>query len=134
MPQNAGKVGYRRIAEDLKEKIESGVHPVGEPLPSFDSLAATYDVKIGVARNAVYALRDEGIIDVVAGVGSLVAVKPSEAPPSEREQLMREIANMRERIEQVAAGLAELRHEVHEDRQARAQPGQGEPQVRQVRP
>lgn len=124
MEQGAGRVSYRRIAEDLKAKIENGAYPVGKPLPSFESLAAEHKVKSGVARNAVYSLRDEGIIDVVPGVGSLVMFKPSEAPPPERERLMQEIVRMRERIEQVAGELAELRREVHGDQQppARARP------------
>lgn len=134
MPQYAGRVGYRRIADDLKEKIENGFYPVGETLPSFGSLASQYGVKEGVARNAVYALRDEGIIDVEAGKGSVVVHKPSEAPPSERDQLMQQIASMRARIEQVAGEVAELRREVREGQQPPAPARQGSRPASQARP
>src|SRR4051812_37832085 len=87
-------IGYRRVAELLKTKIEDGTYPIGELLPSYDAVAAEYGVSKNVARDALASLRDEGIVETLAGIGSTVLVKPSDAPGSEREQIMQRIARL----------------------------------------
>lgn len=124
MEKKGARAGYKRVAEDLRQKIEAGTYPVGELMPSYDAIAVEYDVSKNVARDAIAALRDAGIVDVAPGIGTTVLSKPSELPASERDQLMQQIARMQERIEQVAADVVELRREMHGDRQppARARP------------
>lgn len=132
--KKASRAGYRLIAERLKEKIESGDYPVGKLMPSYEAIAAEHGVSKNVARDAVALLEHAGIAERAAGIGTTVLCKPSEAPPSEREQLMQQIASMRERIEQVAGEVAELRREVHEGPQPPAPTRRAGQPASRVRP
>lgn len=113
-----GPVGYRRISDDLKDKIERGAYPVGDQLPSYDLLAETYGVKLGVARNAVYALRDEGIVRVDPGIGTVVLRKPSDAPPprdipAELDEVAATVQRMSDQLDsEVMPDLAGLREQL----------------------
>lgn len=79
--QRVVRAGYRRIAEQLEQLIEDGTYPVEGLLPSYDAIAAEYEVSKSVARDAVGVLGKKGIVDVAAGIGTTVLRKPSEVPP-----------------------------------------------------
>ncbi|MGI5247619.1 GntR family transcriptional regulator [Dactylosporangium sp. CA-139066] len=116
--ESVGPVGYRRISDDLKDKIEREVYPVGGALPSYDSLAETYGVKVGVARNAVYSLRDEGIVNVTPGIGTEVRRKPSDIPPppdipARLDEVAATVQRMSDQIDgQITPDLADLREQL----------------------
>lgn len=74
------QAGYRRIAELLEQKIESGTYPVGSTLPSYTAIAAEYDVSMNVARDAVGSLGKRGIVSVAPGIGTTVLRRPSDTP------------------------------------------------------
>jgi GntR family transcriptional regulator len=63
---------WRRVADDLRRRIESGEFPPGGPLPSLTSLAEQYDVGRTTARKAVDALRGDGLVESVRGWGTFV--------------------------------------------------------------
>ena len=63
---------WRRVADDLRLRIESGEFPPGAPLPSLTSLAEQYQVGRTTARKAVDALRDDGLVESVRGWGTFV--------------------------------------------------------------
>lgn len=79
--QRVVRAGYRRIAEQLEQLIEDGTYPVDGLLPSYDTIAAEYDVSKSVARDSVGILVKKGIVDVAAGIGTTVLRKPSDVPP-----------------------------------------------------
>ena len=58
---------WRRVADDLRRRIESGEFSPGAPLPSLTSLAEQYQVSRTTARKAVNALRDDGLVKSVRG-------------------------------------------------------------------
>lgn len=64
---------YGNIAIDLRSRLQAGTWPVGERLPSEDTLADEYDVSRMTLRKALEALRHEGLITSVHGVGHMVA-------------------------------------------------------------
>lgn len=64
---------YRRIAADLRSRIESGDLKPGEQVPSASELCDTYGVSRNTALRALKLLRDEGLIVVEQGWGSFVA-------------------------------------------------------------
>jgi len=70
-PQAARPV-YQQIADQLRSAITSGVLEAGAQLPSEHELVAEHGVSRGTARQAIMLLRNEGLIDVVHGLGSFV--------------------------------------------------------------
>jgi GntR family transcriptional regulator len=63
---------WRRVAADLRRRIESGEWPPGGPLPTLDTLATEYQVSKSTARKAVACLQDEGLVVSYRGWGSFV--------------------------------------------------------------
>ncbi|GAA5035763.1 GntR family transcriptional regulator [Streptomyces siamensis] len=63
---------YQQVAAAIREAILSGEFPPGSLLPSEAQLMARYEVSRPTVRNAVAALRAEGLIDVRHGKGSFV--------------------------------------------------------------
>ena len=63
---------YRQVAAAIRDGIASGEFPPGAPLPSESQLIERYQVSRPTVRNAVAALRSEGLIEVIHGKGSFV--------------------------------------------------------------
>lgn len=68
---------YRQVAAAIRDGIASGEFPPGAPLPSETQLIERYGVSRPTVRNAVAALRSEGLIEVIHGKGSFVRGTPS---------------------------------------------------------
>ncbi|MEV4501607.1 GntR family transcriptional regulator [Streptomyces klenkii] len=63
---------YQQVAAAIRDAILAGEFPPGAPLPSEAQLIERYKVSRPTVRNAVAALRAEGLIDVQHGKGSFV--------------------------------------------------------------
>ncbi|MFG1837934.1 GntR family transcriptional regulator [Micromonospora sp. NPDC049175] len=70
---------YRAIAEELRERIESGVIPPGALLPTESTLTTEYRASRGTVRQAIAALRDDGLVATEHGRGTYVQVSPLKA-------------------------------------------------------
>jgi GntR family transcriptional regulator len=70
------EVRYRAIADELRERVESGDLPAGALLPSESELSGAYDVSRVTVRKALDILRDEGLVDSRQGFGWFVATDP----------------------------------------------------------
>jgi GntR family transcriptional regulator len=68
---------YRQVAAAIRDAIVYGEYPPGSPLPSEAQLIRRYEVSRPTVRNAIAALRTEGLIAVVHGKGSFVRGVPS---------------------------------------------------------
>ncbi len=112
------RAGYRRIAEQLEQRIEEGFYPVGELLPSYDALAAEFAASKSVARDAVGILEGKGIVDVAAGIGTTVLRKPSDVPPApdipaRLDEVAATVQRMSDQLnEQVTPDLADIREQL----------------------
>lgn len=72
-------VRYRAIAEELRERIDRGVYPVGSKLPSIAALMKEFDVKgLNTVRDAQQVLVNEGLLRPEQGVGVWVMAKTAE--------------------------------------------------------
>ena len=72
-------VRYRAIAEELRERIDRGVYPVGSKLPSIAALMKEFDVKgLNTVRDAQQMLVNEGLLRPEQGVGVWVIAKTAE--------------------------------------------------------
>ncbi|QEU94646.1 GntR family transcriptional regulator [Streptomyces kanamyceticus] len=63
---------YQQVASAIREAILSGEFEPGAPLPSEAQLIERYQVSRPTVRNAVAALRAEGLVNVRHGKGSFV--------------------------------------------------------------
>ncbi|WP_165985447.1 GntR family transcriptional regulator [Streptomyces sp. YIM 98790] len=68
---------YKQVAAALRHAITSGEFPPGTPLPSETQLIERYQVSRPTVRNAIAALRAEGLIEVIHGKGSYVRTQPT---------------------------------------------------------
>lgn len=90
MPRKPGEpLKYREIADDLRRRIDGGEFPPGSKLPPERDLVQEYGKAQGTIRQALAALRDEGITE--SRVGSGVYVR--EWRPIVRNALKRVLAD-----------------------------------------
>lgn len=102
----------RRLFEQLAEQIKSGRLAPGERLPTEQALTRAARVSRTVVREAVAALRAEGLVITRQGVGAFVSAEPQRAPfriEPERLQSIDDVLNVMELrlgVEIESAGLA----------------------------
>lgn len=102
----------RQLFEQLAGEIRSGRLAPGARLPTEQALTRAARVSRTVVREAVAALRAEGLVITRQGVGAFVSAEPTSAPfriEPERLQSLDEILNVMELrlgVEIESAGLA----------------------------
>ncbi|BAL92611.1 putative GntR-family transcriptional regulator [Actinoplanes missouriensis 431] len=63
---------YRRVAEQLRDKIHSGELAAGARLPSLPDLGRKFGVSADVARQAIAVLRSDGLVETRQGSGAFI--------------------------------------------------------------
>ena len=102
----------RRLFEQLADQIKSGRFAPGARLPTEAALTRAARVSRTVVREAVAALRAEGLVITRQGVGAFVSAEPQRAPfriEPERMQTLEDILSVMELrlgVEIESAGLA----------------------------
>ena len=102
----------RGLFEQLAEQIKSGRLAPGSRLPTEEALTRAARVSRTVVREAVAALRAEGLVVTRQGVGAFVSAEPQRAPfriEPERMQSLADILNVMELrlgVEIESAGIA----------------------------
>lgn len=102
----------RALFEQLAEQIKSGHLAPGARLPTEQALTQAARVSRTVVREAVAALRAEGLVVTRQGVGAFVSAAPQHAPfriEPERMQTLADILNVMELrlgVEIESAGIA----------------------------
>ncbi|MEZ5809423.1 MAG: FadR/GntR family transcriptional regulator [Zhengella sp.] len=103
------------LAATLRRSIRDGDHPVGGKLPSEAELTAQHGVSRTVVREAIAALRSEGLVDARQGAGVFViSSQPAGGAPFQdvdtgKLSSILEILELRTAVEVEAAGLAAMR-------------------------
>jgi DNA-binding FadR family transcriptional regulator len=111
-PLAAARKLSRGLFDQLAEEIKSGRLGPGERLPTEQELTRAAGVSRTVVREAVAALRAEGLVVTRQGVGAFVSAEPQRAPfriEPERMQSLGDILNVMELrlgVEIESAGLA----------------------------
>ncbi|RZS32526.1 TetR family transcriptional regulator [Herbihabitans rhizosphaerae] len=72
---------YARIAAGIRDQIESGSLRPGDRVPSTRQLTKDWNVAMATATKALAALRQDGLVRAVPGVGTVVAGQPAAARP-----------------------------------------------------
>jgi DNA-binding FadR family transcriptional regulator len=111
-PLAAARKLSRGLFEQLADQIKSGRLAPGERLPTEQELTRAARVSRTVVREAVAALRAEGLVVTRQGVGAFVSAAPQHAPfriDPERMESLDDILNVMELrlgVEIESAGLA----------------------------
>ncbi|WP_430497211.1 GntR family transcriptional regulator [Micromonospora trifolii] len=64
---------YRRVADDIEQKIRSGAYSPGQQLPSVSEIGELYNVARSTAYRAVKELHERNLIYGQQGQGVFVA-------------------------------------------------------------
>ncbi|WP_437332120.1 TetR/AcrR family transcriptional regulator C-terminal domain-containing protein [Sorangium sp. So ce394] len=99
MERTGAEPPYRRIAAELRRRIESGELRPGDRVPSTRELARAHRVATATAAHALKELADAGLVRGVARVGTVVAQVRQRAP--------REHELTRARIVEAAIAIAD---------------------------
>ncbi len=78
---------YQQVAAEIRNAIAAGEFPPGAALPSEAQLIDRYKVSRPTVRNAISALRSEGLIEVIHGKGSFVRAVPAPAVTIDRSSV-----------------------------------------------
>ncbi|HEX3926199.1 MAG TPA: TetR/AcrR family transcriptional regulator C-terminal domain-containing protein [Streptosporangiaceae bacterium] len=78
---------YARIAAEVRHRIETGELAPGSRVPSTREITARWGVAMATATKALAALRDQGLVRAVPGVGTVVAEGASAAPSAPARSL-----------------------------------------------
>lgn len=99
---------YRRVADEIVDKIRSGELKPGDPVPSIRALEKEHGNSTAVAAHRW--LREQGWVVPTPGAGTKVAPTPGSAAPDQRiADLESQLAELQERHD---ADSAELRAQV----------------------
>ncbi|MEH0973003.1 GntR family transcriptional regulator [Micromonospora sp. CPCC 205546] len=77
-----GQPLYRVIADELRERIESGVIPPGALLPAESVLTVEFRASRGTVRRAIAALRNEGLANTEHGRGTYAQANSYDHDPN----------------------------------------------------
>ncbi|WP_158853079.1 GntR family transcriptional regulator [Saccharothrix deserti] len=72
MGDASARVGYREIADELRQEIDSGQLKPGAKVPGENDLMAKYGVEQPTARRALDVLKNEGLVVAKRGSGTFV--------------------------------------------------------------
>ncbi|MCC9308083.1 TetR/AcrR family transcriptional regulator C-terminal domain-containing protein [Kitasatospora sp. RB6PN24] len=72
---------YRRIAAELRGRIEAGELAVGDRVPSTREITRQWGVAMATATRVLTELRQTGLVRAVPGVGTVVAAAPRASGP-----------------------------------------------------
>lgn len=99
----------RRVADQIKALIESGVYPVGSPLPSLRALADEHEVALNTAISAVRQLSDEGYLTTTPNRRAYVRDRSLQVDPEhELHTVVTALTELRTEVRKIDGRLAEL--------------------------
>lgn len=110
-----------RVSNILRQQIQSGEFKPGERLPSEAKLTLGHGVSRTVVREAIAALRSDGLVEARQGSGVFVLdapqpeIMPFQNLNYERISSVIELLELRTGVEVEAAGLAALRRSPHQE-------------------
>ncbi|MFC4147140.1 TetR/AcrR family transcriptional regulator C-terminal domain-containing protein [Micromonospora mangrovi] len=102
-----GEPPYRRIAAQIRRRIELGELRPGDRVPSARQLTREHGIAIATATRVLALLRTEGWVLTRPGAGTVVAPGPAAPPRSRRGGDRAEPELSRERVVRTAIALAD---------------------------
>jgi DNA-binding GntR family transcriptional regulator len=105
LDQNSAAPTYAKVAEAIRIAIANGELQPGQQLPAGPKLAKELGVATMTVRRAIEALRSEGVLRSTHGVGVFVASGTTDE--SEVDDLRREVADLRSRVDRLEGLIAQ---------------------------
>ncbi|MFG2399181.1 TetR/AcrR family transcriptional regulator C-terminal domain-containing protein [Streptomyces lydicus] len=82
---------YRRIVEEIRRRIDAGELAPGDRVPSTRRITREWGVAMATATKVLTTLRQEGVVQAVPGVGTVVS-DPQAGPPDQPQTRARKPA------------------------------------------
>lgn len=105
---------YEQVVYAAKKAVVSGQMRPGDPFPSVRALSKALKINPNTAHKVVTHLVTEGVLEVLPGIGTVVAGRATSTPAdrgnllrNELEQLVVEAKQLGLELEQVSEALAE---------------------------
>jgi DNA-binding GntR family transcriptional regulator len=112
-PDGAGRrMLSRGLADQLRAEIDQGAFRPGDQLPSYRDLAATRNIAVGTAREAVRLLEQEGRVEIRPGSGAYVRDARAATAEEQLREVRAELAGVRSQLKAVAAALTDAEHRI----------------------
>jgi GntR family transcriptional regulator len=106
----AGASIYEQVVYAAKKAMIAGQLRPGDPFPSVRSLSRDLKINPNTAHKVVTQLMAEGMLEVLPGIGTVVAV-PAASTAAERGQLLRtELEQLVVQARKLGLGLDDLTH------------------------
>jgi GntR family transcriptional regulator len=106
---------YAQVADDIRQKIASGVLKAGQRLDGNAKLAERYGVAAMTVRHALDILRDERLIVSQQGRGTFVATDPAIThAPEQGTEMADELGEIKAALDLINSRLDRLEQQVHE--------------------
>ena len=99
MPSQSGRPSGRVIADEFRQRIRSGVMPVGAQLPSSADIQRERGVSSTVVRDAMNALKAEGLVVGQQGKGVFVAPPDHWHAPAPSDDLAERVAALEAQVQ-----------------------------------
>lgn len=107
MSHHAAEPPYRRIAAEIRRRIDLGELRPGDPVPSARRITREHGVAIATATKVLALLRAEGLVLTRPGAGTVVAPGPAAPPRARRSADRSEPELSREWVVRTAIALAD---------------------------
>ncbi|SCG75825.1 TetR/AcrR family transcriptional regulator C-terminal domain-containing protein [Micromonospora inositola] len=107
MPLPGSEPPYRRIAAEIRRRIDLGELRPGDAVPSARRITREHGVAIATATKVLALLRAEGLVLTRPGAGTVVAPDPAAPPRARRGAERPEPELSRERVVRTAIALAD---------------------------
>jgi GntR family transcriptional regulator len=107
--QQPAQAPYRRIAAEIRARIDAGELRPGDRIPSVREIVAAEGVSTATATRVAAVLRDEGYADTVPGIGTIARLPSAVTTGPDRLTMLRATGDgMRpgETVEVISSGLA----------------------------
>jgi len=99
---------YEQVVYAAKKALISGQLRPGDPFPSVRTLSTALRINPNTAHKVVTQLLNEGLLEVMAGTGTVVAQPPAPSPAERSRLLDREVEQLAVEAKRLGLGLEEV--------------------------
>lgn len=99
---------YVQVVNHIRQQIQSGELKDGDSIPSARQIQRDWGISLATATKVLAALRSEGLVKALPGIGTVVTVAQTYTAPKDRYQAIRRTGRIYPANEAAQIKLAEL--------------------------
>jgi DNA-binding transcriptional regulator YhcF (GntR family) len=103
----SGAAPYRRIADEIRDRVARGELRPGDRVPSTRQITQQWGVAMATATKVIATLQAEGVVDTRPGAGTVVRQRAGGPPSAGARKARREPELGRDRIVRAAIAIAD---------------------------